>query len=404
MRRVALVVLSLLVLGVGVAAEASAATPVEDAVLALRKRPIYVDPSAEKGADLGAGTIERLESRIKAGRTPIFIAVLPESAADEVGGADRLPSAIGQQVGLDGTYAIIGGKSFRAGSNVLPQGVASGIATSAFQAKRDDGADAVLEEFVDRVIDVADDPSSAPGAVNDNANDEPSQSRGGGAGILVFIALAAGGFFLWQRSRTKQQNAVDLRELEADRQVLRAELSVLGEDVMQLEPEMTMHPEARPDYDAGVARFRSAEAALDYADEPVDMVRVERVIAEGRYAMSRARARAEGREPPPPPEELTRPGRHDEPAIEVDERGEPAYAGRGGGFYGGGGWFGGGGSGGLLTGLILGQMLGGGWGGHGHYGGDNDNSGGVDFGGGGGDWSSGGGDFGGGDVGGGDWD
>ena len=200
--------------------------------------------------------------------------------------------------------------------------------------------------------------------------------------------------------------------MEADRQLLSAELSVLGSDVLELEPQVTMHPDARPDYDAGVTRYKSAQAALKYADDQVDLVRVERVIDEGRYAMDRARAHIEGRQPPPPPEKLTRPGRHDEPAMDLDDEGAPVYVGRGGmmPWYGGGGWFGGGT--GLLTGLMLGQMLGGGFGGWGYGGGwghgghEGGDGGGGDSGEAGGDWGGGdwgGGDFGGGDFGGGDF-
>ncbi len=187
--------------------------------------------------------------------------------------------------------------------------------------------------------------------------------------------------------------------------MLRAELSVLADDVVRLEPEIELHPEARTDFDAAVSRYRAAQAAMDYADQPVDLVRVERVVAEARYSMDRARAIIEGREPPPPPEELQRPGRHGEPAVTLDDARQPAYVGYPGGFQGG--WFGGTGSG-LFSGLLLGSLLFGGFGGYGgttiiNEGGDGGDGGG-DFGGGdfgGGDF--GGGDFGGGDFGGGDF-
>ena len=53
---------------------------------------------------------------------------------------------------------------------------------------------------------------------------------------------------------------------------------------------------------SGVSRYRAAKAALDAAGDRVDLVRLERVVDEGSYAMARARARVEGRPPPPPPE------------------------------------------------------------------------------------------------------
>lgn len=372
----------------------------------LRRDRVYVDPAAERKIDEGAE--RRLEEQIREAETPIFIAVLPASASAEAGGnVNAVPGELARAVGLSGTYAVIAGNSFRADSDTLNG--APGIASAAFSAKSGEGTEAVLEEFVTRADRAAAGGGTASGS--DGQGQGGGADGGGGSGVLpllLLIGAGGGGFYLWRRGRVRR--AEEERREESDRQVLRAELSVLGDDVMALEPHVSLHPEAREDYDAGVNRYRSAQAALDYADDPVDLVRVERVIAEGRYAMSRARARIDGREPPRPPEELARPGRHDEPALEVDDDGRPVYVGYPGGFYGGGGWFGGGGGGGLLTGLLLGQMLGGGWGwgggwgGHaGGWGGGHDSGGGGD-GGGGGDWGdAGGGDWGGGDFGGGDF-
>ena len=104
-----------------------------------------------------------------------------------------------------------------------------------------------------------------------------------------------------------------------------------------------------------------------------------------------------GRPPPEPPPELRRPGRHGEPAVDLDDDRRPLYAGYAGPYQVG--WFGGGG---LFNGLLLGALLGGfgGWG----WGGTtviNEGDTYVDGDGGGGDF--GGGDFGGGDFGGGDF-
>jgi hypothetical protein len=373
-------------------------TRLDAAAQALRNDPVYVDSAAERKGDVDA---ERLRARIRGGNTPIFVAVLPASAVDEAGGdVNRLPTVLAERVGLRGTYAVVAGSSFRAASNVLPTGRAGALATASFQAHRDDGVQAVLETFIDRVNEAA--------AVSGSGSGSGGGGGGGGSGgLLLLLALGGGGLFLWSRSRRGRRRREEQREFQADRQVLQADLSVLGSDVLGLEPEVTMHPDARADYDAGVTRYRSAQAAMEYADDQVDLVRVGRVIDEGRYAMDRARARVQGREPPAPPEKLTRPGRHDEPALDVDERGAPVYVGYGGMPWYGGGWFGGGG-GGLLTGLMLGSMLGGGLGGGwGGYGDDGSDRGGDDDGGaaggdwGGGDW--GGGDFGGGDFGGGDF-
>jgi len=402
-RRLSILLISTLVAVVHLGAPAGAqVTALDAAASALRNNPVYVDSGAERARDVDA---DRLRNRIRQGGSPIFVAVLPASAVAEAGGdVNRLPTVLAQRVGLQGTYAVVSGSSFRAGSNVLPTGQAGTLATASFQARSGDGVGAVLDTFVDRVNSAGAGSSAAPSGNSGNDTGSDGGGGSGSGGLLLLLALGGGGFFLWSRSRSKTKRAEAAKEYAADRQLLQAELSVLGQDVIELEPNVTIHPDARPDYDAGVTRYQSAQAALEYADDQVDLVRVERVIDEGRYAMARARARIDGREPPPPPENLTRPGRHDEPALDVDERGEPVYVGYGGmPWYGGGGWFGGGS--GLLTGLMLGQMLGGGYGGWGHYGGghgDGGNDGGDSGnGGGGGDWGGGG--FGGGDFGGGDF-
>ena len=396
MRRILLVLTALLFLPALPAGAQTTTASLDAAAAALRNDPVYVDRSADLAGDIDAGS---LRSRIRTGDSPIFVAVLPDVGGD----VNQLPTQLAQRVGLRGTYAVVSGRSFRAGSNVLPTGQAGSLATAAFQAQRDNGLGAVLNTFVDRVNQAAAGRTGGGDGVTSDGGDDGGGS--GSGGLLLLLAAGGGGLFLWSRSKAKRRRQEEAKEYEADRQLLQAELSVLGQDVMELEPEVILHPDARPDYDAGVTRYQSAKAALDYADAPVDLVRVERVIDEGRYSMARVRARVDGREPPPPPENLTQPGRHGEPAIDLDERGEPVYANYGGmPWYGGGGWFGGGS--GLLTGLLLGQMLGGGFGGwgggyHGGGGGEGDggDSGGGDWGG--GDW--GGGDFGGGDFGGGDF-
>lgn len=403
---------SILSLALSVLSLAPATAQIDTGVLdraarALRSSPVYVDSSAER-RDVDA---RRLSDRIGSGGSAIFIAVLPDSAVAEAGGdINDLPQALGQRIGLTGTVGVVAGNSFRAASTVLPPGRASSIATSSFQARSEDGTEAVLAEFIDRVAaaqGTTPEPSGSGDRPFDNGEGQSDGDGGGSSALpaLLLIGAAGGGFYLW--SRSKRQRREEAVRDEADRSLLRAEVQVLAEDVMRLEPQIALHPDAQPDYEAAVSRFRVAQAALERADDGIDLVRVERVIAEGTYAMDRAKARIDGREPPPPPEDLTRRGRHDEPPVDLDERGEPVYVGYGSPFYGG-GWFGGGG--GLLTGLFLGQMLGG-WGGGYHEqnvyvedsggGGDAGWGGGGDWGGGGGGW--GGGDWGGGDVGGGDW-
>ena len=378
---------------------ASASVDLDEVASALRRNPVYLDAEAERA--LTDEEIDELRSVIGSADTPIYIAVLPASATDIAGGdAAEVASQLADSVDRPGTFGVVVGDSFRAGSSELPAGEAGELAAAALAANGDDTA-AVLDDFVERVGDAA---GSASGSGDDD---------GTGSGWVVPVVLVGGagvaGLLVWRRSRRRQAEAAERARAEAaDRQLLRAELSVLADDVVRLEPEIQLHPDARNDFDAAVSRYRAAQAALDYTDEPVDLVRVARVVAEGRYSMDRVRAIVEGRPPPAPPEDLQRPGVHGEPAITLDADRQPAYVGYPGGFAGG--WFSG--TSGLFTGLLLGSMFSGGLGGWGAGGttiineadGDGGDFDGGDFGGGdfgGGDF--GGGDFGGGDFGGGDF-
>ena len=350
-----------------------------------------------------------MRDAVRAADTPIYVAVLPASAADAAGGDPaEIARQLSEAVGRPGTYGVVVGDSFRAGSSELPSGEAGQLASEALGRSGDDTT-AVLVDFAGLVGAAA----SAEGS-GGTGGSESSDGDSGGTSIWLPILLVVGagaiGYWVWRRSKRRQAEAAERARAEAaDRQMLQAEISVLADDIVRLEPEVALHPAAQSDFDAAVSRYRAAEAALEYADEPVDLVHVQRVVAEANYSMDRVRAIIQGREPPPPPTELQSVGPHGEPAIALDEDRQPAYVGYPGGYQGG--WFGGTG-GGLFSGLLLGSLLAGGFGGWGYgghttiinEGGDGGGDGGGDFGGGdfgGGDF--GGGDFGGGDFGGGDF-
>jgi len=186
----------------------------------------------------------------------------------------------------------------------------------------------------------------------------------GGSFFLLFVpfALVAAAFAMASSGRRRRslRSAVDDGDTErVNPQLLRAELSVLADDVLRLEPLVVMKDDARSDFDAATYRYRVAQAAMEYTDAPVDLVRVQRVVDEASYSMSRVRAILEDRRPPDPPTTLRSPGLRGEPAIVLDEGDRPSYEGSSASFSAG--WFGGGG--GLISGLLLGSVMGGfgGW-------------------------------------------
>ncbi len=400
--------------------QAGASGAIPEAAAALARDPVYVDPEAERA--ISAAEAERIRDRIPATDAgPLYVAILPASAAREAGGsAEQALEGIAQELNRDGTYVVVVGDQFRAASTVLERGHARELADDAFRESRDQGVAAVLLSFVDAVGEER------------NGGGGDGGSRGG---LLIPLALAGAviGFFALRRRR---RSAESNRELGEVKTTARDDLVALGEDIGTVDVD-TLAPAGRPDYERALEQYQRGSDALDRAKRPEDIEAVSAAVEEGRHAMTAARARVAGQEPPErrplcffdprhgpsirdvewePPWGSPRPvpacaadaqrieDGLDPQAREVSVDGRPvpywnagpAYAPWAGGFYGG--------FGGLFPGLLLGSMLGGGFGfggyGEGDYGGQGDG----DFGGGdigGGDF--GGGDFGGGDMGGGDF-
>ena len=438
------ILMGLLLAALAAAPVAAAATPAEVAA-ALKKDPVYVDPEAT--ADISAGAVRE---RVFDAGTPIYIAVLPESARSGYGGSVvELGKAIANELRQNGTYMVVSGDQWAAANfgGAIPSDQARALASQAVDDHPNDPQAAVLQ-WVDQV-----------GAA---ARGEPvaqSGDGGGGAGsviatVAVLTALAVGGgaLIFGARRRRRAREAERRRELEEVKSVANEDLVALADDIRALDLDTSMpdaNPEAVRHYTEAVEQYQRAATALDRARRTEDLAPMTAALEAGRFSMASAKAILEGRPLPErrPPcffdprhgpsvedVEWTPPGGaprmvpacaadaqriHD--GLEPESRQVPAGAGgrmtpywNAPGYYGpwAGGYFGGFPMGGLFTGLLLGSFLGGGWGYPVYAGGDagggdggGGDGGGGDFGGGdwgGGDWG-GGGDFGGGDFGGGDF-
>jgi hypothetical protein len=436
-RRLILGVLLASAAALAAAAPASAlvkagASEIDQAIQGLRSSPVYVDPHSTNV--LSSGDAQRIANQIENRNAgPMYIVVLPGSAADAVGGDPvGVLREIQSQLGRPGVYAGIIGTHFRAGATggILPRGEAGKLATQAFAAHHSQGADAVLADFVDRV-------GTAKSGGTSSGGGGSGGSSAGGLLLLGVVAAGVGAVALTRRRRRRE-------ELEKVKIVARDDLIALGDDIRALDVDVSMpnvNQEAKDHYNEAVEIYQRAEQGLDAARSPQDLEPVSSELERGRYEMESAKALLGGRTPPErrapcffdprhgpsvrmvdwaPPGGTPRPV----PACAADaervEQGldpnvrEIEYAGRQvpywaapaaytpffGGFYGG---FGGGG---FLPGLLIGEMLGGGFGGWGDpgYGGDGSGGDNGDFGDGGlGDFGGDGGDLGGGDFGGGDF-
>ena len=95
---------------------ALAAGVLEHAAQAVEHDPVYVAPNADEHVDPG-----RIRHEIAAARPgPMYVAVLPGSAANEAGGdPDQALRTLIDDVHRNGTYALVVGNHFRAASNTV---------------------------------------------------------------------------------------------------------------------------------------------------------------------------------------------------------------------------------------------------------------------------------------------
>ena len=265
---------------------AQAGPIIDRAVAALHSGPVYVDPTAElapSAADQG-----RLRQKIdSAGAGPVYIAILPNAAELEAGGSpDGVLQAIHDGLGLKGTYAAVIGTHFRAGSDgVLPQGVAGRLASDALAAHRGAGVTATLLDFVERVA-----------AERSGAGGGGGGGTSGAGGVLVAVLIAViVAFLLFMAVRRRRRSQAELAEVKA---AAHDDLVSLADDVQKLEQPVESNPQAKQEYTKALDSYDEASGSYDRATQPRQLEAVATALEEGRWHMSAAQAFLAGHAPP----------------------------------------------------------------------------------------------------------
>ena len=262
---------------------------IDAAVSALQTSAVYVDPTAELA--IGGAERDRLRGAIdSAGAGPVYVAILPLAAENETGGdPDGVLEAIHAGLGRRGTYAVIVGRHFRAGSDgVLASGEAGRLATASLNAHRGDGVTATLIDFVQRVAAAQQDGTSEPGGVGD----EP----GTGGGVLIgLLAAGAVAFLLFRTLRRRRQRQAELAEVKA---AAHDDLIALADDVQKLEQDVEANPDAKREYDEALDAYGKASASFDSARRTKELDTVGSALEEGRYHMACAEALLAGKQLP----------------------------------------------------------------------------------------------------------
>ena len=264
---------------------AAAAPDVSAAAAALRGgETVFVDPAAENA--LSAQEASSLAAQADSTGIPMFIAVLPSSAAGG-GTADETLQALNSEVGLAGVYAVVVGDQFRAGST---SGSVADLATSAFRAQRDAGVAAVLSEFVTLAADRFNGTDAA-------AAEESTSGSGAGGFIFLLIFLAGGAIVVVVVVRRQRKTAA--RQLAAVRSTVDRDVTEYGERLAALDlQDPDLDDAARADLQRALDDYDRARVSVAAMRRPQDAEAVTTVLEDGRYALACAQARMSGDEVP----------------------------------------------------------------------------------------------------------
>ena len=267
-----------------VAGPAQARTSIDSVASALRSNPVYNDPAAENA--LTAGQAADLRTQISGTGVPIYIAVLPASAAAETGGPDELLRDLRNAVGRSGVYAIIAGNAFRAAAT---EGSVTAIADSAFQSESSNGPYAVLEAFVTGV-------GEQYGGSSSSGSSSATGSSGSMWPVLILLALIGAVILavtLWARRRSR---AAQAQRIAALRGVLDQDVTQLGERLGAFDlTDPRLDDAGRADLQRALDAYATASDVSARATTDTDVTRATSELEEGRYALACVEARMDGR-------------------------------------------------------------------------------------------------------------
>jgi hypothetical protein len=286
-------------IAVGFAPSANAATTptVAEVASGLGNSPVYNQAGAEEA--LTSSQVSDLASQINGAGTPIYISVVSQEFVNQNGGtATKALVAIHDQLGLSGTYAIVGGKSFRAKSTLFD---VSGIANTAFADNKSQGVYAVLTSFVTGVSDYVSsggNTGTGSGTGTGPGIDSGTGTSSSGAsgfvilGILLVALFAAAGLGFWAYRKNKVVQAQRLALVGA----------TVGEDVTDLGNKLEgidLHdPKLGADGEADLSRaldsYSSARTMLDNMKSSAEAGQATQALEDGRFYLACVDARLGG--------------------------------------------------------------------------------------------------------------
>ncbi len=264
----------------------------------LRGDPVYTEPTA---ADvLPPPTADSLRATIRNSGKPVFVVAVPaDSPLATAGSRAAVLSALREQVGVPGVYAVAVGRSFDAAADpsVLSPSRLATLKSDSLADNQGNGP-GLFTQFVDGAIAEADAGSSAtsPGSGNPD--------RGTWAGPVVVAALAVvvfGGLMLFRRRSRRRRAHEERQALEQVRPTVDEDITAYGEalDRTAFDPGAPETDDAmRADWSAALDAYERAKSAMRSARRPEDVQDVSEALDDGRFALARLDARRRGEKLP----------------------------------------------------------------------------------------------------------
>lgn len=275
----------------------------------IEREVVYVDPKAKPRVSVQEAGRVRLRILNKAiGR--IKIAVVPEPRAAREGGTGALAHAINRDLPLKGALLVVAGGSAFAVTSYENSNAAVAAVSRAFARHEGDRGRQLLAA-VDELAEADPGPSADLSAPPGDTPDVRVPDFGDGEDIfddindaaqittliiglavaLPFVVIAILIVLRVRRGRKEQEEDWDFAQ-----QGLRNELIALGDDIRALDVDTSMpgaNALALADYEAAIAQYDRANAALDRCDENPRLYVAEAraALKEGKRRMSDAKVR-----------------------------------------------------------------------------------------------------------------
>lgn len=260
----------------------------------LRADPVYTVPAA---ADvLPSATADALRATIRSSGKPIFVVAVPaNSPLAAAGSRGAVLSALREQVGRPGVYAVTVGRTFDAAADasVMSRARLAALKSDVTATYQGDGP-GLLTAFVD-------------GAVAEAGNGSAVRRETGTSswtGLLVVVGVlgaGVGAMLLVRRRARARRTDLERRQLEQVRPTVDEDITAYGEklDRVAFDPgAKDTDDEMRAEWSKALDAYDRAKSAMARARTPEDVRPVGEALDDGRFALATLEARRAG-EPPP---------------------------------------------------------------------------------------------------------